>query len=198
MSDKMFGTRDMRQAVGAVCREVQEVLSKVDEQSVVKFVEAVETAVRVYTTGMGRSSLVARAFAMRLVHLGFRSHVVGETTATAVGKGDLLVAISGSGTTRTVIAQCEAALSAGSRVAGVTAVEGGPLHALAAGSAGVVLIPACLGVRHRAEGFVSTEQFGGSLFEQTAFLLLDALVQVLAAGKGKTEQDMISRHANLE
>ena len=198
MTDKLFGTKDVRQAVNVICAEVQAVLSSVDEAEVTRFVEAVEGALRIYTTGMGRSSLAARAFAMRLVQLGFRSHVVGETTATAIGKGDLLVAISGSGSTRTVLAQCEAALSAGSKVSGITASEGSPVHALASGSAGAIRLPSCLGVRHRGKGLVETQQFGGSLFEQSAFLLLDALVQVLAARKDKTEQDMISRHANLE
>ena len=53
---------------------------------------------KVLMLGAGRSGLVARAFALRLVHLGFNVYVQGETITPAIGKGDLVVAISGSGT----------------------------------------------------------------------------------------------------
>ncbi len=46
-----------------------------------------------------RSGLMMRVFAMRLMHMGFESHVVGETLTPAVEKGDLLVIGSGSGET---------------------------------------------------------------------------------------------------
>ena len=198
MSGKLFGTPDVDAAVDRVCAEVRHVLDQAERERIARFVKAVESARRIYITGMGRSGLAGQAFAVRLVHLGFDTHVVGEVTATAIGPGDLLVAISGSGATRTVVAQCEAAISAGSLLAGITAAAGSIIDALASGSAGTVLLPCCLGVRHRAEGLVETRQYGGSLFEQAVFLLLDSLVQVLAAHKGRTDQDMKSRHANLE
>ena len=52
--------------------------------------------------GAGRSGLVAKAFAMRLMHLGFSVYVVGETTTPAVLPQDVVFAISGSGETRTI------------------------------------------------------------------------------------------------
>ncbi len=47
---------------------------------------------KVLVVGAGRSGLVGRAFAMRLMHLGFRSYVLGETITPSVGEGDLVVA----------------------------------------------------------------------------------------------------------
>jgi len=41
-------------------------------------------AKRIYVTGAGRSGLIARAFAMRLLHLGFDVFVVGETVTPAI------------------------------------------------------------------------------------------------------------------
>ena len=37
--------------------------------------------------GAGRSGLVAKAFAMRLMHLGLEAFVVGETITPALNKG---------------------------------------------------------------------------------------------------------------
>jgi len=37
--------------------------------------------------GVGRSGLIGRAFAMRLMHLGFEVYVLGETITPAVEKG---------------------------------------------------------------------------------------------------------------
>jgi len=45
--------------------------------------------------GAGRSGLAAKAFAMRLMHLGFNVYVVGETTTPAVGPEDLVIGVSG-------------------------------------------------------------------------------------------------------
>ena len=126
MTSKLFGMKDPKAAAEAVVREIREVVSAVRAGEASALIEAVEEAKRIYVTGMGRSGLVAGSFAMRLVHLGFQAHVVGEMTAPAVKENDILIAISGSGKTRTVLAQVEAALNAGARVAGVTASRDGP------------------------------------------------------------------------
>ncbi|MBN1807801.1 MAG: SIS domain-containing protein [Planctomycetes bacterium] len=199
MPGRLFGTKDPREAPATVVNEVRSVIDAVSIDEATAFVEAVEKAARVYVTGMGRSGLVAGSFAMRLVHLGFQSHVIGEMTAPAVRSDDLLIAISGSGATRTIIAQADAAVRAGATVAAVTALREGPLAVAVREREGPVLvIPAALGVRHRSEGLVPTAQFGGSLFEQSTLLYLDSLILVMAARRGKTESEMLSRHANLE
>ena len=60
------------------------------------------TAERTYVLGAGRSGLVAKAFAMRLMHLGLRTYVVGETITPAMKEGDTIVAYSGSGETKSI------------------------------------------------------------------------------------------------
>jgi 6-phospho-3-hexuloisomerase len=54
---------------------------------------------RWYASGQGRSGLVAQMAAMRLMHVGFDAHVVGEATAPAIGSRDGLLVVSGSGET---------------------------------------------------------------------------------------------------
>ena len=198
-ADKPFGTRDPLAAAEVILAETRRVACAVNSAKASKLVDEIERAKRVYVAGMGRSGLIAGAFAMRLVHLGFQAHVAGEMTAPAVASGDLFIAVSGSGKTRTIVAQAEAALRAGAHIGAVTALRDSPLADVVGKSGGVMLlIPAALGIRHAAEGLVATAQYGGSLFEQSTLLYLDGLVLVMAARQNKTESDMLSRHANLE
>jgi len=58
---------------------------------------------KIFILGMGRSGFVARAFALRLMNLGFNVYFLGETITPAAGKGDRLIAISGTGTTKMIL-----------------------------------------------------------------------------------------------
>lgn len=49
------------------------------DEGVGQFIDELLSAKRIYVMGAGRSGLIAKAFAMRLMHLGMHSYVVGET-----------------------------------------------------------------------------------------------------------------------
>ncbi|HZU00229.1 MAG TPA: hypothetical protein VFA10_11235, partial [Ktedonobacteraceae bacterium] len=85
--------------LSTIVSEIEHVLSEVDETQVDTFADQLLAAPRVFVTGEGRSGLMAKAFAMRLMHLGLTVYVVGETTTPALKGSDSLVAVSGSGTT---------------------------------------------------------------------------------------------------
>ena len=70
--------------------------------------------------GAGRSGLVAKAFAMRLMHLGFQAFVVGETITPSLSKGDIMVIFSGSGRTKTVADIAETAKEIGAKICLIT------------------------------------------------------------------------------
>jgi 6-phospho-3-hexuloisomerase len=72
------------------------------DDEIEKFIGEIMGAQRIYVMGAGRSGLVAKAFAMRMMHLGFQAYVVGETITPALRQGDLMVIFSGSGRTKTV------------------------------------------------------------------------------------------------
>jgi 6-phospho-3-hexuloisomerase len=182
-----MGTKDrFRDDLRGVLTEVQDVLARVDPREVEALAEAVLAAPTVFVTGEGRSGLVARAFAMRLLHLGRRAYVVGETATPAAAPGDLLLALSGSGSTRITRARVEAARAGGLRLVVVTGTPDSPL----AGAAELrLLLPL------PADG---SRQFGGSLFEQAALVLLDTLVLDLQRRLGESSASMAARHATLE
>ena len=172
-------------AIDAVADEVARTLGAVDSDAFDRLVaELGEPGRTWFCTGQGRSGLVARMVAMRLVHLGHRAHVVGEATAPAIAGSDALLVLSASGATAVSRHYAETARQVGAAVVLVTTCGPSPLRSLA----DVTLdIP------------VSTSaQFGGSLFEQVALLTLDAAVLAVDAGDPVTRDAMHRRHANLQ
>jgi 6-phospho-3-hexuloisomerase len=175
-----------------VLDEISNVLQRVDPAEVAALVTELRLADRIFVTGAGRSGLVLKMAAMRLMHLGLTVHVVGETTAPAIRAGDLLLAASGSGTTAGVVKAAETAVAQGARVAAYTTSEGSPL---AEAAAAVVLIPAARKTDH---GSALTKQYSGSLFEQVLFATTEAVFQSLWDEDSTAPEDLWERHANLE
>lgn len=174
-----------------IVAEQVEAIARVDDRAVHELLAAIAAANRVFLLGEGRSGLVGRMFAMRLMHLGHQAFVVGETTTPSIATGDLLIAISGSGETGTVVMMAEGARTSGATLAAVTASSESRLAGLADL---VVLLP----TQHKLQGS-SSRQYGGSLFEQTTLLLFETLVSMLAAGDAATGfASLAKRHANLE
>jgi 6-phospho-3-hexuloisomerase len=159
---------------------------------------------KIFTVGMGRSGFVARAFALRLMNLGFNVYFLGETITPAAEKGDLLVAISGTGTTKMVLTASAAAKDIGAKVIAITSFPESPLGKLAD------LIVEVKG-RTKAgtpkeKDYLTRQIMGvgepltplGSIFEINSMVFLDSLVVELMHRLGSTEADMKRRHATLE
>jgi 6-phospho-3-hexuloisomerase len=171
-----------------VVREIEAVMRRVRVGETAELCRLVTESRSVFVTGEGRSGLIGRCFAMRLMHLGLSAYVVGGTTTPACQEGDLLIAVSGSGRTELTDAVAQLASKADVRVAAVTSDPSSPL----ASHADLVLeIPA------RREETPSV-QYGRSLFEQCALLALDGIVVELQRHLKLSPKDMSARHANLE
>lgn len=173
--------------------EIATVLARVDRARLENFTRVLGNADRVFVTGAGRSGFMAEAFAMRLVHLGWDVHVVGEATAPALSAGDALVAISGSGTTAGTVRTTQEAVRIGSRVLAVTTDEESPL----AESADAVL-PVPAATKHRRSGEAKTVQPLSSLFDQSSHLLLDAVCLDLARLHGIDNTTARQAHVTTE
>ena len=74
---------------------IRVIASSLSDNDVDTFITEILHARRIYVMGAGRSGLVAKGFAMRLMHLGLQSYVVGETITPALQKGDVMVIFSG-------------------------------------------------------------------------------------------------------
>jgi 6-phospho-3-hexuloisomerase len=146
----------------------------------------------VFTIGTGRSGLALQMAAMRFMHLGLTTHVVGETTAPAIGQGDVLVAASGSGSTARVVRAAQTARDQGADVIALTTA---PESALAKTATEVLIIPAA--DKQDFDGSASI-QYAGSLFEQSVLLITDALFHTLWKTSGVQARELWRLHANLE
>ncbi|MFJ4266526.1 6-phospho-3-hexuloisomerase [Paenarthrobacter nicotinovorans] len=172
--------------------ELSRVASGLDYGQLAGLAEKVSAAERVFLAGAGRSGLVLRMAAMRLMHLGLTVHVAGDTTTPAITEGDLLLVASGSGTTSGVVKAAETALAAG---AGVAAVTTNPSSALAGLADALVVIPAAQKTDH---GSAVSRQYSGSLFEQSLFLVTESVFQTLWEATAEPAEKLWLRHANLE
>ena len=82
---------DPADPLSAIVGELATVAVDIDRREMQRLVDVIAGANRLFVTGMGRSGLMARALAMRLMHLKLEVFVVGETTTPAIRKGDLLL-----------------------------------------------------------------------------------------------------------
>ena len=101
--------------------KIRTIANSISDDDVGKFIEELLKAKRIYVMGAGRSGLVAKAFAMRLMHLGFQAFVVGETITPALNNGDVMVIFSGSGRTKTVADIAETGKEIGAHICLITA-----------------------------------------------------------------------------
>ena len=186
-------SKDIRQAIDLVLAENQRVLAKVDLGSLTQLSQIIVSGdrLRIFIAGEGRSGLAIQMAAMRLMHLGLEVHVVGEVTAPSIESRDLLITCSGSGTTHGVIDIAQTAQKIGAKVVAITTKQNSSLGELADL---VVQIEAAT----KQKSDLSSEQFAGSLFEQSTLLLFDALFYVLARHLQQSNAVLMSRHTNLE
>ncbi len=156
---------------------------------------------RILIVGTGRSSLVGRAFAMRLMHLGLDVYVLGETITPSIRKKDIVVAISGSGSTLLPVASARIAKKTGAKILAITSNPKSPLGRLADH---VVRVRAKYRPA-REKDFFMRQLLGeheslmplGTMFELSAGIFLDCVIAEMMSRLGETEGDLEKRHATI-
>ena len=185
---------------------INDAMNSLDMEEVESLIDIILKAEnsKIFIVGMGRSGFVARAFALRLMNLGFNVYFLGETITPAAEKGDLLIAISGTGTTKMILTACSTAKDIGAKVIAVTSFPKSPLGQLAD------LIVTVRGRTKSAkpveEDYLARQLRGekavltplGSIFENNTMVFLDSLVVELMHRMRRTEADLKRRHATLE
>ena len=188
---------------GLITKEVTDTLAKVSPEEGEKLTDMILAAKKIFVAGAGRSGMAARAFAMRLMHLGISAYVVGETISPAIYEDDCIIAISGSGETNTIVSAANIAKSRGAKVLAVTSYPESSLGQLADGY---------LFVKGRTKQEVDDENYMkrqihgnytsltplGTAFELTTLVFLDAVVSELMEKMQQTESDLKARHTVLE
>ena len=110
----------MKTSIRAILDNIESAQDYLDEEAIEKFEDIIISSKNIFVTGAGRSGLAAKAFAMRLMHLGLSAYVVGETISPAIYEDDCIIAISGSGETNTIVSAAKIAKNRGSKVLALT------------------------------------------------------------------------------
>jgi len=187
----------------AIAREVSEnlvgCLDQLDESVIERFIDELAGARGIFILGLGHSGLIGRILVMKLRHLGFRAHVIGDVTTPPLGEGDVLVAISYSGQTSSVLTLVKKARSYGGRTVGVTATAGSPLNDLT---------DVCLAIpaRHTQVKFPVFSLLGdeahknmsGALLGMNLFVFFYGVICELVARTHQSPVQIDARHANIE
>lgn len=201
MLNRDGGMRETQRALSEILEHLQVSSKKLRSEQVDGFIDALLGAKRVFVMGAGRSGLVVRAFAMRLMHLGIDVHVIGETITPALRDDDFLVALSGSGKTSFVVSTAKIAKRIGTKIAVITSY---PRSTLAKLADHIVTLPGRTKIA-AMESYLNRQIVGeyeslapmGTLFEVTALVFLDSVVASLIAKLGRKEEELRARHATI-
>lgn len=151
-----------------------------------EFVDAIIGARKVFIYGVGRSGLIAKAFAIRLVQMGLEVYFVGETVTPIVEEGHLVVIVSHTGETMSAIQTANIVRRVGARVIAITANA----HSKLASASNVVILihPPKDDDRRRLAPL-------GTLFEDASLIYFDSIIARLMEKLGQSEGAMRKRHA---
>ncbi len=198
----------LRELMILMATRIEEVARSVDQNQVECFLTEILRAERVFVVGAGRSGFVAKSFAMRLMHLGFTSYVVGETVTPAFHKNDTLVAFSGSGKTKSIVEACETTRQIGGNICLITGTKQSRLCDIA--TCVVYLTTdeeSChtgpdqfylrqLRGEHRSTSCPSTPL--GTLFETSAMIFADSIISALIELKHCSIDEIMKRYTNMQ
>lgn len=176
----------IKESSSYVLSKISKMLEAEEWAGVDQAVQVLTRAKKIFVYGVGRSGLVARAFAIRLVQLGLQVFFIGETITPIVEPGDAVLIVSNTGATMSAVQTANIARRVGASVISVTGNRTSKLsHA-----SSVIL---CL--RDERDPEAAKLAPLATLFEGAALILLDGLVVKVMESLGETEATMRARHA---
>ena len=205
MTDEIPGIPVFMQQMALSIGKTAVILDPVETSA---FFHRMLAAKRVYVAGAGRSGFIARAFAMRLLHLGYDVYVVGETITPALEPGDTLVVFSGSGETLSMATICGTAKDLGGCVCLITASPDSEMSRIADC---VVNLGDLTGYYRSDQPTFEVRQMTGqyrsvssafaplgTLFETLALVFSDAVISALMEAKKESAGELKGRLTNME
>ena len=175
----------MRESVDYIIESMKKTL-EVDIEDTDKFVDMIIGSRKVFIYGVGRSGLIAKAFAIRLVQMGLEVFFIGETITPIVEEGNVVVIVSYTGETMSAMQTANIVRRVGAKVVSITANA----HSKLAGASNLVIMihPPKDEDRKRLAPL-------GTLFEDATLIYLDAIVATLMEKLGMSEGAMRKRHS---
>jgi 6-phospho-3-hexuloisomerase len=174
------------------CRDLENVFEQIDSAQLEILSRELLAAHRIVCYGVGREGLMMEAIAMRLMHAGFKSYVVGEMVTPPVRAGDVFFASAGPGHFPIIETLLKVAREAGGRTVLVTAQPG---RAAQMPVDVVIYLPAQTMVDVTAGLSVLTM---GTHYEAALLLFGDLLVLRLLELTDQKREDMYTRYTNMK
>ena len=168
---------------------IQTVLSALDGNQAEEMAADIETIIgakKIFIYGVGRSGLVGKAFAMRLMQLGLKAYFIGETITPIMHKGDVTFIMSNTGSTVSAIQVANISRRIGADVIVLTAKPTSKL-----GNAASLILELSPKIDQDKLHLAPL----GTLFEDSAMIFLDGLIAELMRRKGESDKTMRKRHA---
>ena len=144
----------------------------------------------------GRSAFILQCFATRLVHLGAEVYMVTNLgSIPALSNDDILIVLSGSGTTAIVVSLLKNYVNT-VKPYGIISITSHPETII--GRIGDITIKLKGRTKrdkvdlHDDTAILTPE---GTMFEIAAFVYLDAIIAELAIKMGRTNEDMLKKHS---
>lgn len=186
---------EIKRILSRVIDELDQTVDKLDEGQLQELENSIKKADKIFVAGAGRSLMMIRGLAMRLMHMGFITYVVGETVTPAIEENDLLIVASGSGNTSTLVSMAEKCKHLGATLALITTNEQSAIGKLAD-----VMVEVKTSTSKTDEGGAKSIQPGGNTFEQSVLLIGDAIIIDITSSRTLAENNAIlmGKHANLE
>jgi 6-phospho-3-hexuloisomerase len=194
----------MQQMAGTITKAA----CMLDQNQMTAFFQEMLSAKRVYVAGAGRSGFIAKAFGLRLLHLGYDVYIVGETITPAFHAGDTLVVFSGSGETQSIVSISGTAKGIGGKVCLITSTPDSKISKLADC---MVNLGDLTGYYRKDKNSFEIRQLTGeyrsvtsafaplgTLFETLALIFSDAVISALMEAKRAEIFDMQCRLTNVE
>lgn len=177
-----------------VLQELSHTLLSVSNEKAQAFVDLIDEGMEIFCAGAGRSGFQVKGFAMRLMHMGKKSYVVGETCTPNITKEGVLVICSGSGSTKSLVNHACKAKEVGAKIALITIDPDSPIAKMA----DVVVEISAPSPKSAKDGQIHSIQPMGSLFEQSEGLFMDCSIMMLMEKNHMDSDTMFGRHANME
>ena len=187
------GKLTIQEKIDSILEETRLLLQSLSDDAVEDLISGIEAANAIFCSAQGRSGYVLRCFCMRLMHLGYRVYFCGETITPAIGEGDMLVVLSGSGETASTLDSVQIARKRGAKIFGILGHLSTRIAPLADHS---IHLPGTTKLRRDSEPVSS--QMAGSLFEQAAFIFLEAVVLALSQNREAEIDSELRLHAVIE
>lgn len=192
----------MKKTISEVLKKIEYAANYIEEDKINEIIELITDSKNIFVVGVGRSGLVAKSFAMRLMQIGISTYIVGDIITPSIHEKDCIFALSGSGETRSVHLAVKTAKNLGSKVILFTSNSDSTIAKLS----DVICTIRTQKIVHenndhdhrRLKGEYSSLTPLGTLFELTSIVILDGLVAELMTRLHKTEDDLKYRHSNIE